>query len=111
MELSIFIFVISEGGFSLYSVPLVMTFVSPYLIMIAVAWRWSLEGGILLIAAGLLWLVWWSSILLPNTIPMPLSSLALVILPVSLPLLATGILFLLSSFSLRGAQGEKWKTN
>jgi hypothetical protein len=75
------------------------------LIMIAIAWRWSFEGGILLIFAGLLWgtiwLVWHLTTLPANAIPMPLSISALVILPVSLPLLATGILFLLSFFSQR----------
>ena len=96
IELTLFFFATSEGGFSWYSVPTVIVFVFPFLAMIAVAWKWSLVGGILLIAGGLLWPVWCLTIIPPTTQPIPLPTLALAILPVSLPLLATGILFLLS---------------
>ena len=96
IELTLFIFAISEGRFSWYSVPTVIVVVLPFLAMVAVAWKWPLIGGILLIAAGLFWPVWRLITLPPTTQPMPLPTLALVLLPVSLPLLATGILFLLS---------------
>ncbi len=67
--LTLFIFAISEGRFSWYSVPIVILFVLPLLAIMVIAWKWQ---------------------------PMPLATLALVILPVSLLPLASGILFLLS---------------
>ncbi|RLC61268.1 MAG: hypothetical protein DRI01_08795 [Chloroflexi bacterium] len=94
--LTLFIFAVSEGRFSWYSVPTVIVFVLPFLAIIAIAWKWSLIGGILLIAGGLFWPVWRLTTMPPTTQPMPLPTLALVLLPVSLPLLASGILFLLS---------------
>jgi len=94
--LTLFIFAVSEGRFSWYSVPTVIVFVLPFLAIIAIAWKWSLIGGILLIAGGLFWPVWRLTTMPPTTQPMPLPTLALVLLSVSLPLLASGILFLLS---------------
>jgi len=94
--LTLFIFATSEGRFSWYSVPTVIIFVLPFLAMVAVAWKWPLIGGILLIAVGLFWPVWRLTTIPPTSQPMPLATLALVILPVSLLPLASGILFLLS---------------
>jgi len=43
--LTLFIFAVSEGRFSWYSVPTVIVFVLPFLAIIAIAWKWSLIGG------------------------------------------------------------------
>ena len=106
IELTLFIFATSEGRFSWYSVPTVILIVLPFLAMVAVAWKWPLIGGILLIAACLFWPVWRLTTIPPMTQPMPLPTLALVLLPVSLPLLACGILFLLS---WKAERSHSWK--
>ena len=95
-ELTLFIFATSEGRFSWFAAPTVVILVLPFLVSVAIAWKWSLIGGILLIIGSLFWPVWLLIRMPPMTTPMPLPTLALGILPVSLPLLATGILFLLS---------------
>lgn len=96
IALTLFIFAISEGRFSWYSVPIVILFVLPLLAIMVIAWKWPVTGGILLIAASLFWPVWRLTTMPPTSQPMPLATLALVILPVSLLPLASGILFLLS---------------
>ena len=96
IELTLFIFATSEGRFSWYSVPTVILFVLPLLAIMVIAWKWPLIGGILLIIGGLFWPVWRLTTMPPTSQPMPLATLALVILPVSLLPLASGILFLLS---------------
>ena len=68
----------------------------PFLAMVVVAWKWPVIGGILLIAAGLFWAVWRPIAMPPTPLRLLLPILPIAILPVSLPLLATGILFLLS---------------
>ena len=95
-ELTLFILATSEGRFSWFAAPTVVILVLPFLVSVAIAWKWPLIGGILLIIGGLFWPVWRLISMPPMSTPMPLPILALVILPVSLPLLATGILFLLS---------------
>ena len=95
-ELTLFIFATSEGRFSWFAAPTVVILVLPFLISVAIAWKWSLIGGILLIIGGLFWPVWRLTTMPPTSQPMPLATLALVILPVSLLPLASGILFLLS---------------
>jgi len=69
----------------------------PLLAMVVVAWKWSVIGGILLIAAGLFWAVLFPITVPPTPLHVLLPMMAFVILPVSLVLLASGILFLLSS--------------
>ena len=94
--LTLFIFTTNEGRFSWYSVPTVILFVLPLLAIMVIAWKWPLIGGILLIIGGLFWPVWRLTTMPPTSQPMPLATLAIVILPVSLLPLASGILFLLS---------------
>ncbi len=96
IELTLFVFATSEGRFSWYSVPTVILFVLPLLAITVIAWKWPLIGGILLIIGGLFWPVLRLTTMPPTSQPMPLATLALVILPVSLLPLASGILFLLS---------------
>jgi hypothetical protein len=77
---------------------LVLLYILPFLVMVAVAWKWPLIGGILLIAVGLFWLVFvlimeiGSSMTLRDLLRM----LAGVPLAWSLPMLVSGVLFLLS---------------
>jgi uncharacterized membrane protein len=78
----------------------VMLFYSlPFLAMVAIAWKWPLIGGILLIAVGLFWVVAMVFVFsAASSMPLRdvLIGLAYVILSVSLPMWVSGILFLLS---------------
>lgn len=94
--ITLFALAVSEAPFSMYAVPMALIFSLPFLAMVGVAWKWPVTGSILLIAAGLFWPVWRLTTMPPTSQPMPLATLALVILPVSLLPLASGILFLLS---------------
>ena len=98
LGLTLLIFVTNGEGFNSYSVSFVIVEALPLLIMVVIAWKWSLVGGILLIAGGLFWPVARLTATLLETLPQPSLTLATVILPVtvSLPYLTTGILFLLS---------------
>lgn len=99
LGLTLLIFVTNGEGFNSYSVSFVIVEALPLLIMVVIAWKWSLVGGILLIAGGLFWPVARLTATLLETLPQPSLTLATVILPVlpvSLPYLITGILFLLS---------------
>jgi hypothetical protein len=108
--LTLFIFAISAGEgillfwrFSWHSLPAVTVFVLPLLALIAIAWKWPVVGGILLIAGGLFWPVWRFIISpYPPITPLSLSFVAYAILPVSLLPFVSGILFLLS----RGVAGR-----
>ncbi|MFC1987416.1 hypothetical protein ACFLVH_02600 [Chloroflexota bacterium] len=83
----------------LYSLPTALVISLPFLVMVGIAWKWPLTGGILLIAASLFWPIW--RLFTMPTLP-PIYMIALVIiLPVSLLPLISGILFLLSG---RGRQ-------
>ena len=94
--LTLFILATTETLFTWYAVPTVLVLGLPFLAMVAVAWKWPLIGGILLIATGLFWTVWRAVTIPPTPYPFLLPLLVWGILPVSLPLLASGILFLLS---------------
>jgi len=96
VSIALFALAVSESPFSMYAVPMTLIFSLPFLAMVGVAWKWPVTGGILLIAASLFWPVWRLTTMPPTSQPMPLATLALVILPVSLLPLASGILFLLS---------------
>jgi len=106
--ITLFALAVSEAPFSMYAVPMTLIFSLPFLAMVGVAWKWPVTGGILLIAAGLFWAVW-RPVTTP-TMPLPdlLYGIAIGVLPLSLPLLASGILFLLSG---RGVQVLGKKTN
>ena len=94
--LALFALATAESPFSMYALPTVLVLSLPFLAMVVIAWKWPVTGGILLIAASLFWAVW-RSVTIP-TMPLPdlLYGIAIGVLPVSLPLLASGILFLLS---------------
>lgn len=94
--ITLFALAVSESPFSMYAVPMALILSLPFLAMVGVAWKWPLIGGILLIIGGLFWPVLRLTTMPPTSQPMPLATLALVILPVSLLPLASGILFLLS---------------
>ncbi len=92
----LFSLAISEAPFSIYAVPTMLIFSLPFLVIVGIAWKWPVTGGILLIVASLFWAIW-----RPSTMPtLPLSDLlyaiAIGVLPVSLLPLISGILFLLS---------------
>ena len=96
--LALFGLAAAESPFSMYALLHIALVLSlPFLAMVAVAWKWPLIGGILLIAAGLFWAVRWPIAVPPTPLRFLLPMMAIAILPVSLPLLASGILFLLSS--------------
>ena len=106
--ITFFALAINEAPFSVYAVPMTLILSLPFLAMVGIAWKWPVTGGILLIAAGMFW-----AVSRPVTMPaMPLPDLlygiAIGVLPLSLPLLASGILFLLSG---RGVQVLGKKTN
>ena len=92
--------VVSEAPFSMYAVPTMLVFGLPYLAMVGIAWKWPVAGGILLITASLVWPIWRLTTIYSNVSPMPLDRwlymIAIGILPISLPMLVSGILFLLS---------------
>lgn len=94
--LIIFAFAMAEAPFSWYALPTAAVLGIPFLASVVVAWKWPLIGGILLIVEGLYWAVWRAVTIPPTPYPFLLPLLVWGILPVSLPLLATGILFLLS---------------
>ncbi len=96
--LTLFLLAASEGPFSRYAVPTALVLGLPFLAMVAAAWKWPVTGGILLIAAGLFWAVWLPVTVTTPTMPLPdvLYGIANWVLPWSLLLLASGILFLLS---------------
>ncbi len=102
--IALFVLAVGEAPFSMYAVPMVLIFSLPFLAMVGVAWKWPVTGGILLIFMGLFWAVW-RPITMP-TMPLPdlLYGIAIGVLPLSLPPLASGILFLLSG---RGIQGVR----
>jgi len=106
--LTLFALATSEAPFSWYAVPMAVVLVVPFLVGVAIAWKWPLIGGILLIAASLFWAVWRYTTVPPMPLADSLYMIAIGILPVSLPLLASGILFLLSG---RGVQVLGKKTN
>ncbi len=89
----IFFLAVGEAPFSMYAVPAMLMISFPFLVMVGIAWKWSVTGGILLITASLFWPVWRLSTL--PTIP-PISIIAFTVLPVSLILLISGVLFLCS---------------
>ena len=94
--LTLFALAAAESPFSRYAVPTALVLGLPFLAMVAVAWKWPVIGGILLIAAGLFWAIGRPTTLPPMPLPDVLYGIAIGVLPVSLPLLASGILFLLS---------------
>lgn len=90
-----------EGGPSWIAVGPLSIYVVPFLAGIIVAWKWSLGGGILLIAIVTIWLIfliYLSFVSVPITQPIPelLSYIAEFMLPIFLPQLITGAFFLLS---------------
>jgi hypothetical protein len=95
----ILVFVISEGGFSWYSVPNLIL-VIPFLAGVLIAWRWPFAGGIVLIVMALYELISVTAIRFSTPSTNPILELllftAMAALPLGLPPLATGILFLLS---------------
>ena len=103
--IALFAIAVGEAPFGslanfLYAVPTALIFSLPFLVMVGIAWKWPLAGGILLIIAGLFWPIWRLTTLHVNVSPISLASwlylISIGILPVSLPMLVSGILFLLS---------------
>jgi hypothetical protein len=88
----------AEGG-PKYAIPGLMIYVTPSLIGILIVWKWPLAGGITLVAIALGWLVFVNVLVFSVTTPhLPLSDmlhLSVLIAPVTLPPLVSGILFLL----------------
>lgn len=83
----------SEAPFSWYAVPAMLLFIVPFLACTIIGWEWPLTGGLLFILIGCLWPA--------NSLAIGLQGLTLLrivksTLPISLPFLASGILFLLS---------------
>ena len=74
--------------------PVIVVCVIPFLVCMLIAWKWPLAGGVLLIIIALYWEA--ASIVNPLRTQPILFSRFTIVLPLSLPLLATGILFLLS---------------
>lgn len=89
-----------EGEPSWFAVPPLSVYVVPFLAGILVAWKWSLGGGIMLIAIAIFWLILLIAIVFSTPITQLilqlLSYIAEFELPLILPLLITGLLFLLS---------------
>ena len=85
-----------EGGLDIYKLPLVLIFTLPVLATLAVAWKWPLIGGILLIVLCLLW-IGFEILTYPINLPLELGRFMArpLLLPVSISLLVSGILFLL----------------
>ena len=98
--IALYFLAIGEKPFSVYALTGVVIFGFPFLAMVGIAWKWPMAGGILLIAAGLFWPIWRLTTMYTIASSMSLLNwlylVAIGILPVSLPMLASGILFLLS---------------
>jgi hypothetical protein len=102
----------AEGGLSGSAFPsLIIFYVAPLLIGVVIAWNWPLAGGIALVAIGLSWLIFIFVLVFSEPIAQSITSLALsmfvIIAPITLPPLATGILFLLYWRAKRAYQARK----
>ena len=96
----IYVLAIGEAPFSIYALPRVLIIGLPFLILVGVAWKWPVTGGVLLIAAGLFWPIWRLTTLYSKVSSMSFGNwlyfVAIGVLPVSLPMLTCGIFFLFS---------------
>lgn len=89
-----------EGGPSLISIPQLSVYVVPFLAGIIVAWKWPLGGGVMLVVIASFWLAFIVytvfSIPITQLILELLTYIAQFTLPLILPQLITGVLFIFS---------------
>jgi hypothetical protein len=88
-----------EGGPSRFAMPALVIYVTPLLVCVLIAWKWPLVGGIILVTISLFCLIY--IIIIPFSTPITQSIPPLLLsrfrlaAPVTLPPLASGILFIL----------------